>query len=127
MQFMLITVPANVRPGEQMVVMTPQGQEYMVIVPQGAEPGTQFQTAFPRTESHMGHAPAPQPKSMDLMKDLQHKAQTEPTKPENIALFVKNLGSDRVGVRDAALSGLEKAVAIEREALSCSQDRLVTL
>ena len=47
---MLVNVPPNVRTGEQMVVMTPTGQQYMVIVPQGAGPGSQFQIAVPRSE-----------------------------------------------------------------------------
>ena len=45
---MLVTVPPNVRVGEQMVVMTPTGQQSMVVVPQGAGPGSQFQIAVPR-------------------------------------------------------------------------------
>ena len=44
---MLVNVPPNVRVGEQMVVMTPTGQQYMVVVPQGAGPGSQFQIAVP--------------------------------------------------------------------------------
>jgi hypothetical protein len=47
---MLVNVPPNVHTGEQMVVMTPTGQQYMVIVPQGAGPGSQFQIAVPRSE-----------------------------------------------------------------------------
>ena len=57
-QLMLVNVPANVRPGEQMVVMAPQGQQYMVVVPQGAGPGTQFQIAVPRTDNMMGCPPS---------------------------------------------------------------------
>ena len=34
--FMLVNVPENVHPGEQMVVMTPAGQQFMVVVPPGA-------------------------------------------------------------------------------------------
>ena len=48
---MLVNVPPNVRTGEQMVVMTPTGQQYMVIVPAGAGPGSQFQIAVPRQDS----------------------------------------------------------------------------
>ena len=48
---MLVNVPANVRTGEQMVVMTPTGQQYMVIVPAGAGPGSQFQIAVPRSDA----------------------------------------------------------------------------
>ena len=44
---MLVNVPPGVRVGEQMVVMTPAGQQYMVVVPQGAAPGSQFQIAVP--------------------------------------------------------------------------------
>jgi hypothetical protein len=47
---MLVNVPPNVHAGEQMVVMTPTGQQFMVVVPQGAGPGSQFQIAVPRTD-----------------------------------------------------------------------------
>jgi hypothetical protein len=54
MQLMLVNVPPNVHAGEQMVVMTPTGQQYMVVVPQGAGPNSQFQIAVPRPpEQHM--------------------------------------------------------------------------
>ena len=48
---MLVTVPPNVRVGEQMVAMTPTGQQYMVVVPGGADPGSQFQIAVPRSDA----------------------------------------------------------------------------
>ena len=54
---MLVNVPPNVRTGEQMVVMTPTGQQYMVIVPAGAGPGSQFQIAVPRQDSAPPHYP----------------------------------------------------------------------
>ena len=59
LQLMLVNVPANVKPGDQMVVMTPQGQQHMVVVPQGAKPGTQFQIAVPRAEMQEKKATAP--------------------------------------------------------------------
>jgi hypothetical protein len=45
---MLVNVPHNVRAGDNMVVMTPSGQQDMVVVPPGAGPGSQFQIAMPR-------------------------------------------------------------------------------
>ena len=50
---MLVNVPHNVRSGENMVVMTPSGQQYMVVVPPGAGPGSQFQIAVPRNDNPM--------------------------------------------------------------------------
>lgn len=44
---MLVSVPAKVGVGEQMVVKTPAGQQFTVIVPAGATPGSQFQIAIP--------------------------------------------------------------------------------
>merc|ERR1719424_170456 len=48
---MLVNVPHNVRSGENLVVMTPSGQQYMVVVPPGAGPGSQFQIAVPRNDN----------------------------------------------------------------------------
>ena len=48
---MRVNVPPNVREGEQMVVTTPSGKQYMVVVPKGAGPGSQFQIAVPRTDN----------------------------------------------------------------------------
>jgi hypothetical protein len=44
-----VTVPDNVHAGERMVVMTPSGDQYMVVVPEGSGPGSQFQIAVPRS------------------------------------------------------------------------------
>ena len=49
-ELMLVNVPDNVRPGEDMVVMTPSGQQYKVVVPPGAGPGSQFKIAVPRSD-----------------------------------------------------------------------------
>ena len=48
---MLVNVPPNVRTGEQMVAMTPTGQQYMLVVPAGAGPGSQLQIAVPRSDT----------------------------------------------------------------------------
>ena len=45
---MVVTVPDNVHAGERMVVMTPSGEQFMVVVPEGSGPGLQFQIAVPR-------------------------------------------------------------------------------
>jgi hypothetical protein len=68
---MLVNVPPNVRVGEQMVVMTPTGQQYMVVVPQGAGPGSQFQIAVPN-QSIAVQNQAPAPAQMQMMQQQQY-------------------------------------------------------
>ena len=59
MQLMLATVPPNVHAGEQMIVMAPAGQQYMIVVPQGAGPNSQFQIAVPRPPEPAPSMPPP--------------------------------------------------------------------
>ena len=39
---MYVIVPPDTGPGEQMLVLTPAGQQCLVQIPEGAAPGTQF-------------------------------------------------------------------------------------
>lgn len=58
-QVMLVQVPPNVQPGQQMVVCTPQGGQYMVTVPPGAAPGSTFQIAVPNNPSNTASTAKP--------------------------------------------------------------------
>jgi len=44
---MVVYVPPNVRVGQQILVITPTGQQCAVVVPQGAMPGSPFLILLP--------------------------------------------------------------------------------
>ena len=44
---MYVIVPPDTGPGEQMLVLTPAGQQCLVQIPEGAAPGTQFAVQLP--------------------------------------------------------------------------------
>eukprot|EP00936_MAST-01D_sp_MAST-1D-sp1_P003050 g3050.t1 len=44
----IVTVPANVVPGQQLIVQSPDGARMVVRVPPGCMPGAQFQVAYDR-------------------------------------------------------------------------------
>ena len=83
---MLVNVPPNVRVGEQMVVMTPTGQQYMVVVPQGAGPGSQFQIAVPNQSiAVQNQAPAPAQMQMMQQKHAQELQQGQQQHAQGLA------------------------------------------
>ena len=86
---MLVNVPENVHPGEQMVVMTPAGQQFMVVVPPGAKPGSQFQIAVPPAE----HVPPPAKKPTQPALLHGHKFVLEELKEMCACLGLKVSGN----------------------------------
>jgi hypothetical protein len=62
-----------------------------------------------------------------VVADLERRAKDAPGNHDNVAIFVRNLSSDRAGIRDAALTALRKAVEADQNILSSHTDRLLTL
>ena len=47
---MAVACPSNVQAGAQLQVVTPQGQQLLVIVPEGVQPGQSFQVQVPSVQ-----------------------------------------------------------------------------
>ena len=121
LQLMRVTVPPNVHAGEQMVVLTPTGQQYMVVIPQGAGPNSHFQIAVPRP---------PTPEEADEVDsedeeddDDEERFSSEMPRRERERELAARLAEARA--RQADAREREERAAREREAEAARRRRVI--
>eukprot|EP01043_Picozoa_sp_COSAG02_P051314 COSAG02_NODE_5386_length_4374_cov_6.152047_1_plen_1041_part_00 len=103
-----VTVPENVQPGQQILVLGPSGQRCKVTVPDAADPGTVFQVVVPSALS-AGEAASNSPSG---------GSQSEPKRADNSdtrmhASFAEALAALQAGEYAAAVSHFETVLARE--------------